>query len=453
MGFYIRKSKSFGPFRLNFSKSGIGVSTGVKGARVSFSPKGTYVNLGRSGLYYRQKIGGSSSKNAKTQNALFDRQGHKSPTCDASYSYTEPVHTPQEGFKRENGTCKQISKDIRRAWFWKWLCVVLLVIFTYASITSEPVLIVPMLVVAVIWFFAGHVTYCYDLNEGTLHEWEKFMEVLSLLKNSKKVWMIAKDIRTSDAKHNAGATRTVTRKRAFVKRIGNRKTFGCLKTNVPSIVVKSSKVYIRFLPNILVVGNGGRRTVHTYDTISLYCSTTDFVETGAVPSDATVVRHTWQYVNKDGTADLRYSKNPQFPVCRYGVLQFTSPDGMCFELHVSNYLIAENIGNAFRYYKTHLNDFSFRDYPADGEMKQEEPLLQVKNKVTKADNDQTNLKKSKFNQIPDANDQESEEHDPLDDDFYRDLFGENDGDAKNGKPDSDDNNDLFDDMSMFLDGK
>lgn len=55
MGFYFRKSKSFGPIRLNFSKSGIGFSTGVKGARMSFGPKGTYVNLGANGAYYRKK--------------------------------------------------------------------------------------------------------------------------------------------------------------------------------------------------------------------------------------------------------------------------------------------------------------------------------------------------------------------------------------------------------------
>ncbi|WP_461630049.1 DUF4236 domain-containing protein [Labilibaculum euxinus] len=56
MGFYFRKSAGLGPIRLNFSKSGIGVSTGVKGARFVFSPKGTYVHLGRNGLYYRKHI-------------------------------------------------------------------------------------------------------------------------------------------------------------------------------------------------------------------------------------------------------------------------------------------------------------------------------------------------------------------------------------------------------------
>lgn len=61
MGFYFRKSKSFGPIRLNFSKSGIGVSTGVKGARLIFSPNGTYVHLGRHGIYYKKKISNNST--------------------------------------------------------------------------------------------------------------------------------------------------------------------------------------------------------------------------------------------------------------------------------------------------------------------------------------------------------------------------------------------------------
>lgn len=71
MGFYIRKSKKVGPFRLNLSKSGLGVSAGVKGFRVSTGPRGTYLNAGRNGLYYRQKIGSSSiaANNPKNQHS------------------------------------------------------------------------------------------------------------------------------------------------------------------------------------------------------------------------------------------------------------------------------------------------------------------------------------------------------------------------------------------------
>jgi Holliday junction DNA helicase RuvB len=63
MGWYIRKSISIGPVRLNFSKSGLGVSVGVTGARVGTGPRGAYVHIGRNGLYYRERIGGRARRN------------------------------------------------------------------------------------------------------------------------------------------------------------------------------------------------------------------------------------------------------------------------------------------------------------------------------------------------------------------------------------------------------
>jgi hypothetical protein len=52
--FYLRKSLKAGPFRVNVSKSGIGVSTGIPGIRVGAGPRGTYVRMGGGGIYYQQ---------------------------------------------------------------------------------------------------------------------------------------------------------------------------------------------------------------------------------------------------------------------------------------------------------------------------------------------------------------------------------------------------------------
>jgi hypothetical protein len=57
MGFYIRQSFKLGPFRFNLSKSGVGMSAGVKGARVGVDAKGKkYIHVGRGGIYYRQTL-------------------------------------------------------------------------------------------------------------------------------------------------------------------------------------------------------------------------------------------------------------------------------------------------------------------------------------------------------------------------------------------------------------
>ncbi len=55
MGFYIRKAFRLGPVRLNLSKSGLGVSAGVRGARLGITSQGrAYGHAGRGGLYVRE---------------------------------------------------------------------------------------------------------------------------------------------------------------------------------------------------------------------------------------------------------------------------------------------------------------------------------------------------------------------------------------------------------------
>src|SRR5450631_4845594 len=75
MGFYIRKSLSVGPFRFNLGKSGIGLSTGIKGFRIGTGPRGNYVHMGRGGLYFRQTLpSASSSNNHRTPSEVPEEQ-------------------------------------------------------------------------------------------------------------------------------------------------------------------------------------------------------------------------------------------------------------------------------------------------------------------------------------------------------------------------------------------
>lgn len=66
MGFYIRKYFKAGPLRFNLSKSGIGISAGVTGARIGTGPRGAYVHAGRYGLYYRKYLSSSRHRAYKS---------------------------------------------------------------------------------------------------------------------------------------------------------------------------------------------------------------------------------------------------------------------------------------------------------------------------------------------------------------------------------------------------
>ena len=60
MGFRFRKSINFGPFRINFSKSGIGYSFGGKGFRVTKTATGktrTTASIPGTGISYTKETG------------------------------------------------------------------------------------------------------------------------------------------------------------------------------------------------------------------------------------------------------------------------------------------------------------------------------------------------------------------------------------------------------------
>lgn len=71
MSIFLRKAFRFGPVRLNLSKTGFGLSAGVKGARLGIGPRGRYVHAGRHGLYYRKQL--SSGKSTATPAAAPDK--------------------------------------------------------------------------------------------------------------------------------------------------------------------------------------------------------------------------------------------------------------------------------------------------------------------------------------------------------------------------------------------
>ncbi|MGI8437286.1 MAG: DUF4236 domain-containing protein [Chthoniobacterales bacterium] len=77
MSFFLRKGLRFGPIRINLSKSGVGVSAGVKGLRVGTGPRGNYIHAGRGGLYYRKSLGRSRSSPSVTE---VGSQFHEPPT-------------------------------------------------------------------------------------------------------------------------------------------------------------------------------------------------------------------------------------------------------------------------------------------------------------------------------------------------------------------------------------
>lgn len=186
MGFYFRKSKSFGPFRLNFSKSGIGLSTGVKGARLSFGPKGTYVNLGSNGVYYRKKIG---SKSNNKNNYLHEISKPEDNITSAVNISNESM--VESEFEQELITNIKKARRINTLWIFSLLLM-------YVLMCVYPLLFlvfIALLVFRILFrkYFRAEINY--ELDEIANNKWKDFISSVNLLRNSKKYgWLKVKII-------------------------------------------------------------------------------------------------------------------------------------------------------------------------------------------------------------------------------------------------------------------
>lgn len=349
MKLYYRRSKSFDPFRINFSKSRVGVSTGVKGICLSMDPNATYINVSRNGIYYSKKICGSS---AIKSNSSVKPTNLLAFNYENTYSFTDATRvSASSGNVSELGN--SIIKDIKRAKVFTWMWIILLIaLFAVISWWS----LLPMLLLRFIFpqFFNAFIKY--DLDKDASLKWEKYLEIINILKSSKKIWIVESSKLNLNIKYNAGASRNILRSVARVKRIKPKHNTGFkVKTNITSVVIKSNKYSLLFLPSNIIVKNGVRYTAYSYDQLMVYSSTTNFIESNIVPRDAEIIRYTWQYVNKNGTADKRFNNNRQLPVCRYGLLHFTGWQEISIELHTSNKIVAENVGNIYKHYKSYVN--------------------------------------------------------------------------------------------------
>lgn len=350
MGWYFRKSKSFGPARLNLSKSGVGLSTGIKGARISFGPRGTYINLGRNGIYYRKKI--DRNKETRKRRNGFGGLDRSSARPKSEYTQTESCSEDAIRLSGNSNSVfgQNIVKNINRSrlFFWLWF----LTSFYLVILKNWGLLVMIVSGVLLRRFFFLRLNF--ELDDEAELEWKKFTEIINEMRDSKKLWIVESASYNANAKIHAGAYRNLSRGNAKARLIkANRSTGLRVKADIDTAIIKSKKCKILFIPNGILVKKGWKYVAYSFEQVDLYASTTDYIEYGAIAKDAEIVSRTWQYVNKDGSADKRYKNNRQFPVCLYGTLEF-SGDGFNVELLASNINVTKNVGSTYKHYKNYF---------------------------------------------------------------------------------------------------
>jgi len=342
MGFYIRKSVRCGPLRFNLSKSGIGVSTGVPGFRIGTGPRGTYVHMGRGGLYYRKTL---SLSNTATRTQQSQQQPY-SPTPVTRAGTHGPMMAIGSGSISDMTDTSsadllaEIEQKRQRFVWWPIVAVLSFILaITILRCGVAPWLSVPIVVLLVIGVILIHqwdqlkksVVLMYDLDGAMLDSFQRLFESIESLSRCGAVWHVSGRGDVYDSRYHAGAGALLNRSRIS---IGFRSP-PYVKTNVSVPCLPLGRITLYLLPDrVLAYASNGVGAVE-YSTLELTASPTRFIEEGNVPHDARIVDHTWRFVNKNGTPDRRFNNNRQIPICQYEELRIGSKTGVLEVMQLS----------------------------------------------------------------------------------------------------------------------
>lgn len=357
MPFYIRKSVSAGPFRFNLSKSGIGVSAGIKGLRIGTGPRGHYIHAGRGGLYYRSSIQ-SGNKNNRSQPSPAISQ----PTQPQPASYADPdiemirvssasVLEMEDSRFAEILTelkTKQNSTSLRT--LLSWIGGGIMAIATLTSGTGGFIFGAVLLAAGFLlggWLdsFRRTSILLYDLEEETQAAYENVTVAFDTLASCVGKWHIdaGGSVQNIHAwKRNAGAHHVVDKRQTSFSYSLPR----VVTSNITPPAIQSGKETLYFLPDFLLVVENGKIGAVAYDNLTIHAQESNFIEDGSVPSDTKIVWHTWKHPNKDGGPDRRFADNYQIPVCRYENIHLTSTNGLNELLQVSRSGVAQPFADA-----------------------------------------------------------------------------------------------------------
>jgi hypothetical protein len=336
MGWYLRKSFGFGPVRLNLSKSGLGYSVGVRGARIGVGPRGNYIRLGRGGVYYQKYF-------SSTGSARLNLQPPISPAVDlpALGTAISTAHASELRDSTSEGLLNEIQQKHQRARLAPAQAVLATMLVAGLSIANVSLwFIVPVVLVLAV----GHgllawrdyaeklVVLNYDLDSDARARYVELLKALQEFSSSSRIWRITSRQFGVDRKYHAGAD-TLLDKKATSLRLAPPPD---LQTEIAVWALPVGDQVLYFFPDRILVYEGSQVGTAHYEALNVALGQSRFVEGDAVPPDAQIVAYTWRYVNKNGTPDRRFGNNRQLPVVLYGQLAITSSSGLNIVLESSD---------------------------------------------------------------------------------------------------------------------
>ena len=336
MGLRFRKSIKSGPFRVTLSKSGIGWSVGGKGFRYTKTATGrtrrTYSIPGSGISYVTEKSNKKHTKSPQLKNSSTD-----------SGTRISLLQYPISSCKSE--PYDEIANRLNRVLKWNKICNILFIL-SFLVFFSFYFIIIPValfLVKFIIYYF-GSIQLNYNLNETQARIHNNNIRAWHSLENNQTIRLVISSTYTENNKNNAGVSNNY--QRDFMHIIFSLPWF--IKSNIPLVQLKLKGGKVIILPNAIMVIVDNQVLINE-GSFHIDSDDAQFTEGEGtpLPEGIQIVGYTYLHVKKNGDPDLRYNNNPQYPICLYKQISFSTDFGLSFVALFPNISETEKFINGY----------------------------------------------------------------------------------------------------------
>jgi len=339
-----RKTVRVGPLRFSISKSGIGVSTGIKGVRVGTGPRGHYVSVGRDGVYYKKSFGKGLPK-------IFKRGKDEAKDKDGAGVPLDEIESGSVLDMTDSSSAvllDEINETQQKRSLWPFGLLGGLVLVGAAALSGIVWLIAVAILVGAGVTVAAYlrdrmtktVVLMYDLDPDTEAQYEAVQNAFDEMVSCDAAWHVKAVEAIDNAEKDEdgypsldkSAIRLTTADPPFVQ------------TNLEAPRIPVGRQTLHFQPDRLYVFESKTVGAVPYSDLRIEIEPMELKETGPAPRDAEVVGKTYKHARKDGKPDKRFKDNPEIPIVVYETVHFASETGLneCIQLS------RKGAGEAFR---------------------------------------------------------------------------------------------------------
>lgn len=355
MGFYIRKSVSIGPLRLNLSNSGLGASVGVKGLRFGVGPSGTYVHAGVGGLYYRSSLDPRRARAPRAADLNERLQREIEASMPSKWQEIDSGTVDLMVDSSAEAVIEQLkSRNATSYWFQCILAAgIILSVVALAQMglgapkfvwTTTAIVWAALLGLAIaatiagsIWGYRrdeitrGGVAFLYELDQEIQGAYERVYLALENLAGASVKYLLTStaSVEASQARYHAGVNTLIKTSSLNL----NLTAPSRVSANVPIPCLAAGNETLCFFPERLIIlqgsGTSERIGAVPYSQLKVSHERTNFtLDTDIAPPNTEVVGHTWQYVNKNGSPDRRFKNNRRLAKIACECVGFGSATGL-----------------------------------------------------------------------------------------------------------------------------